>query len=235
MLAQTCRACERDSVRAGTEGLRGGVHLGMQDRYLFLARHGEATPDENELTSAGRRQAELLGKRLHGVPLTAVHHGPLPRAAQTARLVGEQVGAVPLRESRAAGDYVPYVPEQDELPSAFADAIVARFASVTAEERASGAELARQALRDFTGPVDEGDAPRHELVVTHAFLIAWLVRAAMDAPAWRWTGLNHGNAALTVIRYAPDRPASVLVLNDMSHLPEDLRWTGFSRPFRAPC
>jgi probable phosphoglycerate mutase len=57
----------------------------------------------------------------------------------------------------------------------------------------------------------------------------------MDAPAWRWTGLNPGNAALTVIRYAPDRPAGVLVLNDMSHLPEDLRWTGFPPPLRAPC
>lgn len=235
MLAQTCRAGETDSVRAGTEGSRGGVHLGMQDRYLYLARHGEATPDENELTSAGRRQAELLGKRLEGVPLTAVHHGPLPRAAQTARLVGEQLGEVALRTSDAAGDYVPYVPEREELPAAFADAMVARLAWVTAEERARGAELARQAVRDFTGPVEEGDAPRHELVVTHAFLIAWLVRAAMDAPAWRWMGLNQGNAALTVIRYAPDRPASVLVLNDMSHLPEDLRWSGFPPPLRAPC
>jgi len=41
-------------------------------------------------------------------------------------------------------------------------------------------------------------------------------------------GLNHGNAALTVIRYAPGRPSSVLVHNDMRHLPADLRWTGFS-------
>jgi len=104
-----------------------------------------------------------------------------------------------------------------------------------AEERARGAELARQAVRDFTGPIHEGDTPRHDLVVTHAFLIAWLVRAAMDAPAWRWMGLNHGNAALTVIHYAPARPATVLVYNDMSHLPEDLRWTGFPSQLRVPC
>ncbi|MEV0175427.1 histidine phosphatase family protein [Streptomyces sp. NPDC050803] len=207
----------------------------MQDRYLYLARHGEATPDESELTGTGRRQAELLGKRLHGVPLTAVHHGPLPRAAQTARVVGEQLGEVLLRESEAAGDYVPYIPERDELPSESADAMLARFASVSAEQRAHGAELARQAVMEFTGPVHHGDAPRHDLVVTHAFLIAWLVRAAMDAPAWRWMGLNHGNTALTVIRYAPARPASVLVYNDMSHLPDDLRWTGFPSQLRTPC
>jgi probable phosphoglycerate mutase len=88
---------------------------------------------------------------------------------------------------------------------------------------------------DFTGPVGQGDAPRHDLVVTHAFLTAWLVRAAMDAPAWRWTGLNHANAALTMIRYAPARPATVLVYNDMSYLPGDLRWTGFPAQLRTPC
>jgi hypothetical protein len=64
-------------------------------------------------------------------------------------------------------------------------------------------------------------------VVTHNFLIGWLVRQAMDAPRWRWLSLNHCNAALTVIRYAPGRPSSVLVYNDMQHLPADLRWTGF--------
>ncbi|MER5601092.1 histidine phosphatase family protein [Streptomyces sp. NPDC002265] len=206
----------------------------MQDRYLYLARHGEATPDESELTETGRRQAELLGKRLGSVPLAAIHHGPLRRAVQTARLVGRQLGAVPLHESEAAGDYVPYIPEREQLPAEVAEAMSARFASVSAEESARGAELARQAVTKFTGPDHEGDAPRHDLVITHAFLIAWLVRAAMDAPAWRWTGLNHGNAALTVIRYAPARPASVLVYNDMSHLPDDLRWTGFSSRLRTP-
>ncbi|MEY9874785.1 broad specificity phosphatase PhoE [Streptacidiphilus sp. MAP12-33] len=207
----------------------------MQDRYLYLARHGEATPDEGELTDAGRRQAQLLGERLRGVPLAAVHHGPLPRAVHTARLVGEQVPAVPLRESEAAGDYVPYIPEAEELPGDFADVLSARFASVTAEQRARDAGLARRAIEEFTGPAAHGDGPRHELVVTHAFLIAWLVRAAMEAPLWRWTGLNHANGALTVIRYSPARPAAVLVYNDMSHLPDDLRWTGFPAQLRTPC
>ncbi|MFG3255418.1 histidine phosphatase family protein [Streptomyces sp. NPDC048172] len=211
----------------------------MHDRYLHLARHGEATPDESALTEAGRRQAVLLGERLRGVPLAAVHHGPLPRAAETARLVGAQlVGArlpgVPLRECEAAGDYVPYVPERDELPPDVADAMLPRLGPVPAGERARGAELARRAVAEFTGPVAEGAGPRHELVVTHAFLIAWLVRAALDAPAWRWMGLNQGNAALTVIRYAPDRPPAVLVHNDMGHLPDELRWTGFPPELRAP-
>ena len=197
-------------------------------RYLYLARHGEASPDETTLTENGRRQAVLLGERLRNTPLSAIHHGPLPRAEQTARLIGTQLGDTPLCPSELAGDYVPYLPAKEELPpdSAGADAMLAFLAQVPEEERDRGPALAREALAAFTGPVD-GDRPRHELVVTHNFLIGWLIRAALDAPEWRWMGLNHGNAALTVIRYAPGRPSSVLVWNDMRHLPDELRWTGF--------
>ncbi|MGW0807646.1 histidine phosphatase family protein [Nonomuraea sp. NPDC002799] len=192
-------------------------------RFLYLTRHGEATPDERELTENGRRQAALLGARLQDVPLSAVHHGPLPRAAQTARLIGEQLPGVPLQVSEAAGDYVPYRPDKDVLPPD-----LARFLDQFPED-GNGEKLARQALDLFTGPVD---GTRHELVVTHNFLIGWLVRAALDAPEWRWLGLNHGNAALTVIKYAPSRPPSLLCFNDMAHLPAELRWTGFPPELR---
>ncbi|MFJ1706631.1 histidine phosphatase family protein [Kitasatospora sp. NPDC088346] len=199
---------------------------GTATRYLYLVRHGEALPDEGGLTENGRRQAVLLGRRLRDVPFSAVHHGPLPRAAQTARLIGEQLNGIPLQVSEAAGDYVPDVPERDELPADSADFLLRFVDQFTVEERERGPVLARQALERFTGPVD-GDEARHELVVTHNFLVGWLVRHAMDAPTWRWLGLNHCNAALTVIRYAPARPASVLFCNDMRHLPAELRWTGF--------
>ncbi|MFE9995808.1 histidine phosphatase family protein [Streptomyces avermitilis] len=203
-------------------------------RFLYLARHGEATADEDagELTANGRRQAELLGDRLRDVPLAAIHHGPLPRAAETARLIGDRLKEVPVRAAEAAGDYVPYVPGRAELPADAADPLLAFLAPVTPDERERGAALARAAQERFTGPV-AGDEVRHELVVTHAFLIGWLVRAALDAPPWRWLGLNHGNAALTVLRYTPGRPSAVLFFNDMAHLPAELRWTGFPPELRG--
>jgi len=178
------------------------------------------------LTEAGRRQATLLGRRLRGIPFTAVHHGPLPRAEQTARLVADQLKGVPLRASEVVGDYVPYLPEKDELPPESADFYLRFLAGASEEERAHGPALARQALDLFTGAVT-AEEDRHDLVVTHNFLVAWLVRDALHAPKWRWLGLNHANAALTVIRYAPGRPATLLVSNDMRHLPSELRWTGF--------
>ncbi|MCX5039478.1 MULTISPECIES: histidine phosphatase family protein [Streptomyces] len=200
---------------------------GTATRYLYLARHGEASPDESELTDSGRRQATLLGRRLRDVPFTSVHHGPLPRAEQTARLVAAELKGVTPHACEAAGDYVPHLPERSELPAESADFYLRFLAGADQEERERGPELARLALRRFTGAVTDGAEDRHDLVVTHNFLIAWLVRDAMHAPKWRWLGLNHGNAALTVIRYAPGRAASVLLANDMRHLPDELRWTGF--------
>lgn len=199
---------------------------GTATRYLYLVRHGEAVADESGLSENGRRQARLLGQRLRGSPISVVHHGPLPRAAQTARLIGEHLADVPLQVSDVAGDYLPHLPERDELPADCAEPLLRFLDQFAAEERERGPALGRQALERFTGPVP-GGKERHELVVTHNFLIGWLVRHAVDAPTWRWLGLNHGNAALTVIRYPPGRPSSILLYNDTRHLPTDLRWTGF--------
>lgn len=195
-------------------------------RYLYVVRHAEALPDESGLTERGRRQAVLLGRRLWDVPFSALHHSPLPRAAQTARLVKEQLKTEPpLRVSEAAGDYVPHVPAKHELPAESADYLHRFLQQATADDLKRGPELARLAIERFTGPVD-GEDEQHELVVTHNFLVGWLVRHAMDAPNWRWLSLTQCNAALTVIRYAPGRPSSVLLYNDMRHLPAELRWTG---------
>ncbi|WP_240361930.1 histidine phosphatase family protein [Streptomyces sp. MBT27] len=199
-------------------------------RYLYLARHGDAGHEGPALTDAGRRQAGLLGRRLAGVPWDAVHHGPLGRAAETAHLVAAELDGVVPQEAEWAGDYVPYWPERAELPDAHADRILGFLGDPGPGEREAGARLLREAMARCTG-FAAGAAPRHELVITHSFLIGWLVRAALDAPDWRWIGLSPCNAALTVIRYAPDRPASVLLLNDMAHLPGELKWTGFPKQY----
>lgn len=109
--------------------------------------------------------------------------------------------------------------------------------------------LRRDAL-PFDGAVDRGAAHAEELgpcrwavngvdgrhpvdvVITHAFTIGWLLRHALDAPAWRWFPPSQCHAGLTVIRYEVEGPPSVVVANDMAHLPAVLRWTGFPEHLR---
>ena len=54
----------------------------------------------------------------------------------------------------------------------------------------------------------------------------WSGTRSTPAPE-RWLGLALANAGLTVIEYRPALPPSLTVLNELSHLPPELRWTGF--------
>ncbi|MFI5079463.1 MAG: histidine phosphatase family protein [Streptosporangiales bacterium] len=195
--------------------------------FLYLVRHGEAVPHDGPLSPAGEQQAQLTGRRLKDVPLSAIHHGPLPRAAQTAGLIAAYLPEVPVSASDLAGDYLPSDPGPDDLPPSYASFV----AGFSAAERAQGPKLAAAAIDRFTqaGPED-GD--NHELIVTHNFLIGWLVSQALAAPSWRWLGLNQMNCALTVIAYRTGLPPALISFNDAGHLTPELRWNGFPAAVR---
>jgi broad specificity phosphatase PhoE len=201
-------------------------------RLLYLARHAEPDADGVGLTANGARQAQHLGRRLAHLSIGRITHGPLPRAAETARVVAEQFEQSPsLFEDDIAGDYVPHLPGHDEVPDAWADAVLSFLADVSEDEASHGAQLGARAIDLLAGPAVEGRGPV-DVVITHAFTIEWLVRDALNAPAWRWFPPSQCHAGLTVIRYELGGPPSVVVANDVAHLPADLRWTGFPEHLR---
>ncbi|MEW2356250.1 histidine phosphatase family protein [Spirillospora sp. NPDC029432] len=193
-------------------------------RHLYLARHGAADAFGN-LTDTGRRQMGLLGERLAALPVDAVWHSPLPRAAAAAHELARHLRDAPVAEAAELIDHVPYVPRPAETPPSWAGF----FDGYDEAEAASGHRLAEALVARFA--TSTGD-DTHEVLVTHAYPIAWLVRHALDAPPSRWLGLNSSNAALTVIDHRPGLPPTLVMFNDMSHLPPDLRWTGFPDAIR---
>ncbi|GAA1765242.1 histidine phosphatase family protein [Luedemannella helvata] len=191
----------------------------MGTRYLYIARHGAADAF-GQLTPAGRSQAGLLGERLAAMPLDAIWHSPLPRAAATAAELARRLPAVPVAAAHELIDHVPYVPDAAERPPVWAGF----FDGFDEAEAAEGHQLARALVARFAKPAD---ATTHEVLITHAYQVAWLVCHALDAPPARWLGLNSANTGLTVIEYRHGQPAAIVMFNDLSHLPADLRWTGF--------
>ncbi|MEP7023733.1 MAG: histidine phosphatase family protein [Actinomycetota bacterium] len=192
----------------------------MPSRFLYLVRHGEAD-DDGALTPAGQQQARITAQRLSGIRFSAIRHSPLQRAEQTAELIAGFLPGVPLGPSGLLGDYPPPVsgaPEPDTYTSLLSE--------YSEDEQADGEELAAAAIARYAGLAGAG-GDSSELIVTHNFLIGWFVRHALDAPPWRWIGLNQCHAAITIILYRLDRPASLVSYNDVSHLPRRLRWTGF--------
>ncbi|MDA2811352.1 histidine phosphatase family protein [Nocardiopsis sp. RSe5-2] len=189
----------------------------MAVRHLYVARHGAADAF-GEVTDAGLRQMGLLAERLAALPVDAVWHSPLPRAVRSAKVVGECLPGVPVREAEELIDHVPHVP--DDPPPGWAGF----FDGFDPAEAAEGARLAGALLDRFARPAE---TETHEVLITHGYQVAWLVRHAMGAPPDRWLGLSCGNASLTAIGHYGAGPPSLVLYNDMGHLPPDLRWTGF--------
>lgn len=194
----------------------------MTTRHLYLARHGEADAF-GQLTDTGRRQCDLLGERLAGLPVDAIWHSPLPRAEASAHHLAKHLPNTPVSEAAELIDHVPYVPTEAETPRSWAGF----FDGYDEHEAAEGRKLADALITRFTKITHT-----HEVLITHAYPIAWLLRHALDAPPSRWLGLNSANTALTVIEYRTGLPPTLVMFNDMSHLPPGLRWTGFPQGAR---
>jgi serine/threonine-protein phosphatase PGAM5 len=183
---------------------------------LYLVRHGEQDPGTNHapdggLSPLGRDQADRLGRRLRRVPFAAVHHSPLARAAQTAAIVAGHLPAVPVHECDHVADRTPVPSRRDGYPRRWHPWLDA----VPDDERDDDAVALRAAVAHFgvTGPED-----RYELLVTHTFVIGWFVRHVLDAPEWRWLGLNHDNCGLTIVQWESGRPPTLVSYNDTGHL-----------------
>ena len=188
--------------------------------YLYLVRHGEQQDAEyglpdGPLSERGKRQATAIAERLGGVPFTHAWHSPLQRATETARIMTDRMPALESQPSALLMDCIPSGPTID-MPHAFEPF----FGSVTQEQIEAGEAQMSDAIAEFLAPARED---RHDLLITHNFVIAWFVREVFGAPSWRWLGLNQANCGLTIIRVRSAKPPVLMTHNDLGHLPAELR------------
>lgn len=188
--------------------------------FLYLVRHGEQQDAEHglpdgPLSARGRKQAKAIAGRLASVPLARAWHSPLQRAAETAAVIAKSVKTLEPQPSALLMDCVPAGPEPD-MPTSFEPF----YGGVTAEELEAGKAQMADAVAEWLSPSRE---ERHELLITHNFVIAWFVREVFGAPAWRWMGLNQANCGLTIIRVRSAKPPVLVSHNDLGHMPPELR------------
>ena len=185
----------------------------MASTLLYLVRHAEQahSPAGDEpdggISALGEQQAHRLGRRLAGVPFDVVRHSPLRRAVQTAQILASYLPGIPVNCSELLRDRTP-------IPSASQAGMVPVqyrpfLGNIPAAERDTGAAHLTAAVEQLA-IVDAGD--RHELLVTHNFVIGWFVRHALEF-----------NCALTIIEIQPHLPPMLIAFNDIGHLPLDLR------------
>ncbi|MBC7519190.1 MAG: histidine phosphatase family protein [Microbacteriaceae bacterium] len=188
--------------------------------FLYLVRHGEQQDAQHGVTDGplserGKRQATAVAQRLGGVPFTGAWHSPLRSSAETARIMNESLPSIEPKPSALLFDCVPSGPTPD-MPNAFQNF----FGSFTEAETEAGHAQMTDAVSEWLTPSIED---RHDLLITHNFVIAWFVREVFAAPAWRWMGINQANCGLTIIRVRSVKSPELITHNDLGHLPVELR------------
>lgn len=196
----------------------------MVARTVYFVRHGAADA-WGQLTDEGREQSRLLGQRLARLPIDVVWHSPLPRAVESAQIISAEMPRVFVDEAAELVDHVPFVPDREDLSPSW----VGFFDGYDRSEADAGRRTADGLAARFGTSSARARRPTHEVAVTHAYPIAWMVRDALNAPPARWMSLaGIANTGLTVIELTDGEPPGVVMVNDISHLPDALRWTGFT-------
>jgi probable phosphoglycerate mutase len=197
-------------------------------RYVYLVRHGEQVDAEfglpdGPLSERGRAQAVHLADRLSGIQFDAAYTSPLQRAIETASVITERLGMPEAEPNALLMDCIPAGPTAD-MPSVFEPF----YGSISEEQLVAGEAQMADATAEWLAPSRDD---RHDLLITHNFVIAWFVREVFGASAWRWLGINQAHCGLTIIRVRTAKPPVLLTHNDLGHLPPALR-TGL--PERQP-
>jgi broad specificity phosphatase PhoE len=212
---------------------------------IYLVRHGatQLTAEDRfsgaigvELSDDGRRQATLLGGRLHDAGITAIYCSPLSRTQETARLIAAcldgPAGGPPIHtrdglreishgrwegltraevEARYGSEYASW----EEDPFTFAP-----------EGGESGVAVLARALPVMREVVTAHPGTR-ALVVSHKATIRLLLSSLLgfDARGYR-DRLDQAPACLNVLDFRDPVRARLMLFNDTSHYDERTRAPG---------
>jgi serine/threonine-protein phosphatase PGAM5 len=176
---------------------------------LLLVRHGQyAVEDGGALTEVGREQARLTGRwildHLDGKRVDALWSSTLPRARETAEIIGKQVTRLKPRQVPILREGMYTKVKGYDVP-----------ASERREDRARAAVVWERFFR--TSRTD-----RLEIVVCHGNLIRYLVCRALQVPITRWTRMNSNHCGLTRILIRDTGAIRVVSYTETAHLPAKL-------------
>jgi broad specificity phosphatase PhoE len=152
------------------------------DPVIYLARHGETDYNRERrfqgqgavgLNERGREQARELAANARGHGIVALYCSPLPRARQTADIVGTALGLEAREDARFmetdTGDWTDLL--FDDVERDQPDAYAAYHATDPAFAFPGGESLAHQQRRVVAGLDDVRNGPTPALVVAHRGVI----------------------------------------------------------------
>ena len=192
----------------------------MGRRILHLIRHGDYLEGDtadglgNSLSDRGQQQAEKLAEFYEEYRVEAIHSSPAPRALETARIIAKRHPGLALQRHRLLLECVPSVPP-NVTPWGEPDELSPRAVSNCREQ------LDRQFDRSFTATRAQ---EKHEIMVCHGNVIRYFVTRALGVDVHSWVSMRCSQASVTRVVVSRGVPRFVVEsLNDLSHLPDNLR------------
>jgi broad specificity phosphatase PhoE len=183
------------------------------DRNLTREQHYKLHVKEGGLTSVGKKQVELTAQRLSSLPISAIHCSSFRRTSETAKIIAKEFCGIYPRKSRLLWECVP------SIPKAFAQH--EHFKYISIKDVTQWREQADEAFERYFKSARGKD--KHEIIVSHANLIRYLVCLVLQVQTGAWFNLVIDNCGISEIRIETNDRMKLVSYNDVGHLPRQLR------------
>jgi serine/threonine-protein phosphatase PGAM5 len=189
----------------------------MATKTLVLVRHGQylrKTDDSAEcLTTLGRKQARLAGKRLKEYKFDKIHCSTMPRAIETAAIICKEMGVTkrPMQTDNLC-ECVPGFPAHLRKKYGRTDEAILK-------------KHQRQADRAFKTLFTKPNRNTTELLVCHGNIIRYLVCKTLGIDTLTWMKMDIQQCGISVIKISTtgDYGRVLITHNDVGHIPADQR------------
>lgn len=186
-------------------------------KTLILVRHGQYHPKSDKtlekLTTLGRKQAKMAGKRLkENKKIDRIVHSTMPRAVETATIIKKTLG---YRRKMESCDQL-----RECVPS-FPVKLRKKHKFTAAQIKKDKIQAERAFKKYFTLPKKDS----LEVLVCHGNIIRYLVAKVMETDEMAWRRMDIQQCAICVIeiRSKGDRKRFVMSHNDTGHIPKHQR------------
>jgi len=197
---------------------------------LLLIRHGETDWNRRQipqghvdvaLNQEGRAQAHALARRLQSWAIHAIYTSDLSRAAETAAILGEALGLVPIPDAAwreiDLGGWVGLPDAELEVRFGEELAAIARGEDVPRGGGETMAAVQARAVQAFEA-MRQAHLKQTVALVSHGGTLKALICHLIGLELRRVGRLStRGNAGLSIIEFDQGRPRLTL-LNDTSHI-----------------
>lgn len=198
---------------------------------IYLVRHGETEwnalmkfqgQTDVPLSDRGRRQAELIGKRLAGEKFQGFYASDLKRAYETAAIISKHHGldikAIPALRELHFGAWEGLTSK--EIKESFGDEVKRWWENPLSTRIPGGETLGEMVERNMTAikKIVETHSRENVLVVSHGGSIRSIVASVLGMDLNKYWRLRLDNACLNIIDFPEWEKGILMLFNDCSHL-----------------